>query len=432
MRVQPKFNFSFTVIVQGFIWSFLALGVCVEALAQGAIAQVDRSVVRVIVKLSDGFGSGTGFVVGLGGVVATNNHVVEGAERSWVLSKQGNGKLQEYPASVLWASPEYDLALLHVEGLEAPALLLAEPLPEKGSQVTSIGYPGIADSILRSDSALGESTFTQGVIGRVVKAGWGGDKAQQNILQHSAAVNGGNSGGPLIDSCGRVVGINTAKAKGQIEGDAEHGMTVNQSDGIFFASHVGILLRILKSQGRIFTSTGDACTLDLMAANHTLVPQSQGGWYVPAGIVAALMLALVTLKVALKKQTVLLESYTQFLRRSGKSPSAVTPPTTKTWMLRGRDSCDRFVALKLHSTLLTTGKLIIGRNTANCQLAIDDPTISRQHASLTLVNGRLQLIDLGSTNGSWIDGVQVRSTPVTLREGQTVAFGKVLLKLEGV
>jgi hypothetical protein len=430
MHMEPKIKPSWLILLNLFLGGFLALGIYNFTFSQSTIAKADASVVRVVVKLGNDYGFGTGFVVGSGGLVVTNNHVVVGAEKSWVLSKDGDGKLLEFIANVVWISPEYDLALLKVESLHAPALILAEPLPEKGITVTAIGYPSIADFALRSESAFGESTVTQGVVGRIVRASWEGKESPQFILQHSAAVNSGNSGGPLMDSCGRVIGVNTRKAQGLIEGDASQGMTLNQSDGIFFASHVGILLRVLKSQGMAFTSTNDACTPDLMAAAQTFTPPPKENWYVLAGFWAALLLALVSLIVVLKKPTVILESYTQYLRRSKKNHAEVPTPIDKSWTLRGQDSFDRVVSLVIHANQLTIGNLIIGRNASNCQLAIDDPTISRQHASLSLVNGRLRLMDLGSTNGSWIENLQVRATPVSLKEGQTVTLGSVLLKFE--
>jgi hypothetical protein len=418
------------MILKCCIIGFLLFGVYSVALSQSTIAKTDASVVRVIVKLRDSYFSGTGFVVGSGGLVVTNHHVIKGAENSWALSKHADGKLREYTASVVWTSPEYDLALLKVEGLNAPALVLAEPLPLKGTTVTAIGYPTIADTALRSDSALGESTVTQGVVGRIVRASWKGDDSPIFILQHSAAVNSGNSGGPLMDSCGRVVGVNTSKAQGLIEGNESQGMTVNQTDGIFFASHVGILSSLLKIEGQAFSSTNDSCPQDLNTSGLTSLSQPYENWYWPIGISAALFLALGTLMVALKKPAVILESYTHYLRRSRQNLTDVTPSTDKKWSLSGRDSYDRSLSLVVNTSLFSTGKLIIGRNGGNCHLTIDDPTISRQHACLSMVEGRLYLIDMDSTNGSWISGIQVGATPVLLKEGQTMTLGKVLLKLE--
>ena len=432
---------TFISSVKSLIGLFIAV-CCIDAtVAQDAIMQADRSVVRIVIFEADKpKGTGTGFVVGAGGIVATNDHVARAGERLLVLSKQADGKFKAYPATVTWSSSDYDLALLKVPGLESAALTLAEPLPGKGSQVNAIGYPGIADS--REDfqdrrlNNLSESTLTQGIIGRIIVKSLSVEGKKQTVLQHSAAINSGNSGGPLLDACGRVVGVNTAKALGQIIGNAETGAAVDQADGIFFASHVSVLVESLKRQGEVALVTSAACvpgggSAVATAVNPTVAPPAQLDWYLPTAIVAALLAAAMALFVALRKTTVIQETYTQYKRRKGPSaPTPDTPPRAAHWTLRGRGSRGQVVELVVDVALLDKGPLIIGREALHCQLAIDDPTVSRQHAKLSLMGGRLQLVDLGSTNGTWIDAEPVTTNPITLRRGQTLTLGKVVLTID--
>ena len=61
---------------------------------------------------------------------------------------------------------------------------------------------------------------------------------------------------------------------------------------------------------------------------------------------------------------------------------------------------------------------------------IDDPTVSRRHASVIFSVGQLHLADLDSTNGTWVDGAPVTKKTITLRHGQTLKLGKVVLNVE--
>ncbi len=420
--------------LQHTICLFILICTSVSADAQDAIAKADRSVVRVVVvKLNGGYALGSGFVVGQGGVVATNHHVVSGGASFFVFSNAGDGKLTKYDAHLLRVWPDYDLALLRVSGLAVPPLPLATKLPPKGSAVNAIGYPGIADKVLGGEVAVGESTVTQGIIGRVVVAPWSADGKKLTILQHSAAVNSGNSGGPLIDLCGRVVGVNTAKAPGQIIGNREKGFKVNQSDGIFFASHSSALLAILKDQGVQYSSTEVECDpVRIQSTTYQMPPaSSQQDWSSTIAVVIALLVAFGALLVALRKSTVVTETITQYRARSGGGKTAVKAPPKKPWILRGRDSLGRAVEFVVDARLFSNGALVIGRDSERAHYFVDDLTLSRRHASLSLSSNRLQLADLGSLNGTSVDGVPIGGKPVSLHHGQTLTLGKVSLTVYG-
>ncbi len=139
---------------------------------------------------------GSGFIIDPQGVLVTNNHVVEGADKIKVILVGG----KEYQATVKGRDPKTDLALIQI----------VDPPPN-----LSFLKFGDSDAIRQGDwvMAVGNPfglshTVTQGIIsakGRVIGAG-----PYDNFLQTDASINPGNSGGPLINLQGEVVGINTA------------------------------------------------------------------------------------------------------------------------------------------------------------------------------------------------------------------------------
>jgi S1-C subfamily serine protease len=145
-------------------------------------------------------GAGSGFVLDTDGHILTNYHVVEGAQRVEV----GFGEDVVLPARIVGLDPRNDIALLKVDG---PAGLLT-PVELGISADLQVGQRAIA--IGNPFGQFGR-TLTTGVISALDRTLEGPDgRTITGIIQTDAAINRGNSGGPLLDSNGRVIGINTA------------------------------------------------------------------------------------------------------------------------------------------------------------------------------------------------------------------------------
>ena len=179
--------------------------------------------------------AGSGFVLTEDGYIITNNHVVADANEGSITVKLYNG--EEYTARLVGADAMNDVALLKIEasGLQTVTIGNSDQI-EVGDVVEAIGNP------------LGELTFTMtagyiSALDREINT----DGTPINMLQTDAAINSGNSGGPLFDMDGNVIGITTAK----YSGSTSSGTTI---EGIGFAIPINDVMRIvydLQQYGRV-------------------------------------------------------------------------------------------------------------------------------------------------------------------------------------
>lgn len=169
------------------------------------VAAVRPSVVTILargvppVSAQHGFPSGSGFIIDERGYILTNNHLVEGVKS--IVVGLSNGRLT--PGRVVARDFLLDLALVKISAADLVAVTLGQSsLLQIGETVIAIGNP-----------LKGGSSVTVGVVSAVDRSILTPDgETLYNLIQTDATTNLGNSGGPLMDLSGRVVGINTAAA----------------------------------------------------------------------------------------------------------------------------------------------------------------------------------------------------------------------------
>ncbi len=172
-------------------------------------AAVDRTggaVVRInSAKVSDSgrsaYGTGSGFIIRSNGVILTNAHVVDGADRVTVTLKDG----REFSGRVLGEDRQADVAVVQIQASNLPTVSLGNSDQLKpGEWAIAIGNP------------LGlDNTVTVGIISSADRSGRAfGAPNGQGYIQTDAAINPGNSGGPLLNGRGQVIGMNTAIIRG--------------------------------------------------------------------------------------------------------------------------------------------------------------------------------------------------------------------------
>lgn len=414
----------------------LAMLFCMEttAGASGETAAQSRSgVVRILVQLPDGnIAMGSGFGVGKKGestdTFVTNFHVVgeqpyqmeDGSVQTlpplavWILKNSnawvpgvGLDTSNAISCNVLYAKEEYpDIAVIQaveeVPERVALSLLEDENKVEVGDAVYALGYPATSDYTEGTvygttlPGGVADVTITSGIISRFTTSSSLGDT---RLIQHDATINGGNSGGPLIDSRGSVIGINTYKIGGGENTDnSSYSVRIDYIKDVLDDLHIEYDLY----QG----DSGLPVTMVLAVAAFAL-----------------LVIAAAAVVMARKK------------KRPRVSPAAAPAPAAGSAKASGGQSIAGDSGLRFQGVsgafkgkrFAITAQVRIGRDPAKNDFVYPAGTkgISGVHCILVYQDGQLYLQDLGSTYGTFVNGGQrlAANQAVVLQTGDKFCLG---------
>lgn len=457
-------------------------------------------------------GTGTGFLVRGSRTVATNNHVSIAPDArignqtfrpnrtTYFAAYLKDGVAQLTPLRLLARNPEKDVSLLEAEAdLPGRAFAVADYDPRLDLDVDAIGFPGVTEiASVAADQRVIETTIglqvplsmsqlqpvkTQGRVQRIVDAQVrvSGEPLRARTILHTATISPGNSGGPLLNRCGQVVGMNTFTRN---EG------TTARAD---FAVHTRELLDVMRAN-RIEP---------VVASGFCLFPGTATD-YLPhlAGLASLLLGATAVMFTVLRKPQIVYQTAQRVSRvfsrpvnskaapreddsqrrpprpdRGERAPRAERreesgerpprsdrrdrderrPQAERSDQRRGSAITDASHAAEqqtlvprlsptgvrevrlvspqgrptvvLASEVLTNGRsAILGRETSSDAL-LEETSVSRRHARLTLdAAGNLMVTDLGSANGTWRESRNISTA--TYAPGEEVRFGTQRYVLE--
>ncbi len=370
-----------------------------------ALADFDQKALDGIVMITTGapdaagkmeYWRGTGFFVGTAGedpqYIITNCHVVE----EFILAGKalGGGELHvlfdkddEAEAYLVDYDAEKDVAVLRLA--EATDKRVPLPLKESGedslgSEAYAVGYPLAADLTIQAVNSFSQkdATVTTGSISRfLTESGTG-----RRLIQTDASLSGGNSGGPLMDGAGAVIGINTAGS--------------NLDQNLFYAVSVSEVLPLLDKNSIPYTMAGES------GGDSTLLY---------AGLAAAAVVVVVVLLVVLTKKK----------KQPAGSSQPAAPAAPQTPVLRSMAPQHGGMVIQLHGQPVQ-----LGRDAAICRLVYQDgtPGVSSKHCQVYFDQGEgvFVVTDLSSTYGTFLAGGQriAPGTPVKLPPKSSFYLGE--------
>jgi S1-C subfamily serine protease len=380
-----------------------------------AIKDAQGSVVRIVAFVANGkktsVTTGTGFVVDGYKHVVTNLHVVENALPDDIMVADGGiGEHSSKVARIIAKSTALDLAILEVPTLSkrTPLKLFKGKPVEVAQNAWAIGFPGVADEASDSreqvENDFISATVSSGIINKTTRTKEWGNKTQEvNILHHSAAVNHGNSGGPLLNECANVIGVNT-----QI--DTSDGNTVNKALNVVeladFLSENSIQYDTGNGQCATAATGSVATPTAASGSTDTAKPAAGNGNSFPWLTVAAVglvVLALAGLAILFLNKPTALSKPQAVAAPVGAVPPVKPPLATGGYVLQGLDGHEnlRFA--------LDRDSIHIGRSASMNDYAIADDSVSRRHVSLRREQDGWLLEDENTTNGTSLNGQRLVS-----------------------
>lgn len=414
-------------------WVALSLVFLIAALSLFFIGRTPPDPEEGVFRIITDTGSGTGFKVSNANHMVTNHHVIDGS-RSITIAFMADGALRDVSANVIWYSSDKDLAILKADtdlpGRPAALAPMDADVLHKTDNVVAVGFPGLADRISQEirdgvidqaslSRARLDATVSTGSIQRMVET------VQRLAIQHSADINSGNSGGPLLDICGRVVGVNTfqttdvLRASDIVRALQQGGVRIGNGGELEFAVHVREVILALQEKSVPHHVSGGRCRDGLVTAEIGYVGAST-----LLAIASAFMAA-----VTLRSSPIPYGAVASLGKADDFDLSDTTnfTPQQNTCHLVFTDDANGLVLATLDADRLSHGDgVIIGRS---ADIIINHPSVSRQQAIIRRHGDDFVLHDLGSTNGSWVDGKEAtRTHGCVLSNGSRIKLGDIQIQ----
>jgi S1-C subfamily serine protease len=380
--------------------------------------------VRIIHAIDKGVVTGSGVLLGNGDYVATNWHVVDAdgddrADPGLRVAGLVNGRVQVMPATVVWEAQPHakDIAILQLSspfraGTSPPMRFTAE----EGEAAWAIGFPGVSDQVqlqgaqgVNDEAAFADMlrpTITQGSVSRIHLSvpSRGGAKA----IQHQVPLNPGNSGGPLFDACGQLIGLNDMVFDAQGTNLSIHASELEpglKQLNIPYTTASTCRPASGASSGPVWTAMGAVLILALTALTLTLTHPGRQ--------------AVSDLKQRLTRRATINDArdLAQGIQR-GRGYIDRPPPGRSQARIRCLSGEYQGLSISVDSR-----GMIIGRDPTVRGLVFKRAdTISKRHCELRWEpsRGAITLADLGSSNGTFLDdGTRLVPNVVrTLQPGQ--------------
>jgi len=428
-------NYRSLLIFSSYLILWVGLSLPTQAQDSALVAELEESVVRVLNPQFDsrgklsGLSTGTGVIINKDGYIATNHHVIKG-HKKLLIAVHGRKKLIDVE-KVIWKSINKDLAILKINGIfDKPASFSTET-PDKADRVLALGYPGVADRLVSKEQGLmgmmaREATLTTGVVGRKFNAPWGGRGSEDiSIVQHSAQINKGNSGGPLFDGCGRVVGINTQTSLSTVKGVA--------ATGVFFASDVNELLNVMDQREIAYKRFTRVCRAEGASHNYVIYLFALGS-----------LLSLIVAFFALRRPV--MATVERASQRVSSPANGVKPTATGKISHRQRQSLSPQSNRHARGRICLSGLdnlghvlrfdfdrsearrsrdgYVIGRHPELCHGVVSDNLVSKRQCRVFDADGSIMIEDLNATNVTEVNSRALDAySPVSLSTGDEVLIG---------
>jgi hypothetical protein len=361
--------------------------------------------------------SGTAFCINSDGYFLTNAHVVDGGKEIHAFSSTGR-----YSVTLVKKYNDFDLAILKIEntGL-APLKFAHKNNINVTDKVSSIGFPAAVDRENDDLEELSSVTINSGIISKFSKINLSiknRNAPRSRVVQHDAAVNHGNSGGPLVNECGQVVGINVQKEL-NYNRSAEQIKAGDVVQGIFYAIDVDVSGKVLIESHIDFLETGTGCSGSSMSANDRK-------YLIIAGMLFLLLLlwGVIFFKQDKKKN-----------KNKPIEDEALSRLISRKLGEKGNKDVRKIVDTGVTVQLTPMGsnlpvfnvnqkESIVGRSRSST-FHLENPQVSARHLSLVLnSNNEIVVKDLGSSNGTYIEGIKlIVQRPYILKRGKKLIIG---------